>query len=1240
MMEFRVLGPLEARDSGRVVPLGAGKQRSLLGVLLLHANEAVSVDRLVDEIWAERPPARATKLVQGYVSALRKLLGSDRLVTRGPGYLVRVEPSELDFVEFKRLVVRARSEPPEGAARRLREALALWRGPALADVRLEGLALSEAERLNELRLTALLDRIDADLALGRQEELVGELEALIAEHPLRERLRGQLMLALYRAGRQAEALDVYRQTRTMLTEELGIAPSVELQSLERAILNQDPELVGQPRDAHRTNLVLQLPGPVRLSSPYPFVGRSRELTTLRTLVRRASAEGRRVALVGGEAGSGKSRLVREFAHEVAGEGVLVLYGACDAVVRSPYRPFVEALDHLVRATGDLVRADLGPAGGELTRLLPDLALRLGELGAPITADPDTERHRLHTAVTDVLTNAARRRPLVLVLEDGHWADTPTLLLLRHLARAATDARILVLATFRDTEADVPAELADALSELRRYDDVVRLRLGGLSEREIAEFLRSASGATAAVAPELARTIRDLTGGNPFLLCELWRTLAETEAFEIVEGTVRLARPLEEIATPESIREVVRDRVSRLPPATRDLLDLASVAGPEFELEILRRAVPHAVNLSALEGLEPAERSGVIEEIPSRNIAYRFTHELVRRALYDQLSGPRRAELHLRIGEALEAAHGSPAGPVLADLAHHFTVAALFGGPKRAVDYNLLAAEAATAALDHDEAAARLRTALELGIDGERRHAEVQLELGAACVRAGESLESIHAYREAGEIARAVGDGELLARAAVGFEEACWRPGMLDRHAVEFLEEASAALPAGDSVLRVRVLAGLALALAAQGDHLRSALVRANAIEMARRIDDRQGLATVLMHAYWARGATPLEDVLEMLTESRDVAAEIGDIEIRAQAMEWRIPALMALGDIEAARRELATVTEMAQRTRQPFILYVAEQYSSAFALLEGRFHDAETAAERSRGWGQLLRGREASGSYGIQMFAIRREQGRLAELAPVARSLAAGKRGERAWRPAFVALLAELGMEEEVERELAHIRQEGLDSLRRSLWMASLIYLTEACSAIGDENLAALIYPELVPFAGTSLIIGGGVVFCGAADRYLGMLAATSGHVERADGHFAAALELNRRMGATTWVAHTYYEYGRMLQSNGESERAEPLLAEAAALAEQIGMATLLARIQRPAAARARTRRFPHGLSEREADVLSLVARARTNREIGAALSISEHTVANHVKSILRKTGCANRTEAASYAYRRGLVDS
>src|SRR5215211_1938759 len=228
-----------------------------------------------------------------------------------------------------------------------------------------------------------------------------------------------------------------------------------------------------------------LPGPLRLTPSLPFVGRSGELATLRTLLPDAGSEGGRVALLAGEPGSGKSRLVRELAQDAAaGDDVLVLYGACDAVVRTPYGPFVTALDQLVRATEpDVLRADLGTAGGELTRLLPDLAQRVGELPAPLRGDPDSERHRLHTAVAGLLASVTRRHPMLLAIEDLHWADGPTLLLLRHLARSAGDARMLLLATFRDTTADMPAELSEALVDLRRVEGVERLALRGLRDDE-------------------------------------------------------------------------------------------------------------------------------------------------------------------------------------------------------------------------------------------------------------------------------------------------------------------------------------------------------------------------------------------------------------------------------------------------------------------------------------------------------------------------------------------------------------------------------------------------------------------------------------------------------------------------------------------------------------------------------------------------------------------------------------
>jgi DNA-binding SARP family transcriptional activator/streptogramin lyase len=257
-MEFRVLGPLEVEEEGRVLKLGGTKQRALLALLLLHANEAVSRDRLIDELWSSTPPETASAAIQVYVSQLRKLLGRDAIVTQPPGYLIRVEEGTLDLDRFEESVARARGAPPDEAAELLREALGLWRGPPLAE--LDGSsARAERARLDEQRLSALEQRIEADLELGRHAQLVPELEGLVREHPLRERLRGQLMLALYRCGRQAEALDVYRTGRRLLDEELGLDPGEELRRLERAILVQDESLTAPTSSGLATHRRAQVP---------------------------------------------------------------------------------------------------------------------------------------------------------------------------------------------------------------------------------------------------------------------------------------------------------------------------------------------------------------------------------------------------------------------------------------------------------------------------------------------------------------------------------------------------------------------------------------------------------------------------------------------------------------------------------------------------------------------------------------------------------------------------------------------------------------------------------------------------------------------------------------------------------------------------------------------------------------------------------------------------------------------
>jgi DNA-binding CsgD family transcriptional regulator len=399
---------------------------------------------------------------------------------------------------------------------------------------------------------------------------------------------------------------------------------------------------------------------------------------------------------------------------------------------------------------------------------------------------------------------------------------------------------------------------------------------------------------------------------------------------------------------------------------------------------------------------------------------------------------------------------------------------------------------------------------------------------------------------------------------------------------------------------------------------------------------------VLVRSYWSLGDGSLEQTLEMLAEARDLAEGLGEHDLRTEAMEWRVAGLVARGDLGLAETEQAAVRALALRLRQPFTLHVAEHYASTIALCVGRLADAEAAANRSHEWSRLLTGRAATGVHGIQMFGIRREQGRLAELAPVLRVVAGGERLRGAWRPAFAALLAELGMEDEARRELAQVRGEGLAPYQSTLWVASLSYLADAAALIGDEAMADQVYGELAPLSGGNIIIGNGVASYGAADRYLGRLAATLGDHERALDHLERALAANRAMGAHTWVAHTLFELGRVLRMRGnpqDDSRTAALLSEAARLAERIGMPVLLGRARALGAETRQAPAPPDDLSWREVDVLRLVAAGKSNREIGDELCISGHTVANHVRSILRKTGATNRTEAAGYAHRHALLD-
>lgn len=866
-MEFGLLGTLEVRAGDGPLPLGAPKQRALLALLLLNANRVVARERLIDELWGEDPPETAVTAVQVYVSRLRKLLPEGMLVTRSPGYLLEVEPESLDLQRFERLVAEAREADPARASSLLREALGLWRGPPLADFSGEPFARVEAGRLQDLRRAALEGRIEADLALGRHAELVGELEVLIAEHPRRERLRGQLMLALYRSGRQAEALEAYRQARATL-DELGIEPGVALRELEKQILTQNAGLE-LPRErvlVGERGQPVALPGALVPTPPFPFVGRSSELAHVRMLLERAEQGEGGLVLLAGEAGSGKTRLVRELAHEAAARGVLVLYGASDAAVRIPYQPLREWLEFVLRICDAEVLAEcLGHHGQMLSRLVPELA-RL--TGTPAAADDvETDRYLLQSAAAELLARISRLQPLLLVADDIHWSDSETLQLLRRLARSAPEARMLVLAIYRDRGEEIGAALSDTLAELARLDGVTRLSLGRLSDEEVGAFIKAATDAEAP--GELASAIGQLTGGTPLLLCELWRDLRESGGFQVSDAGVELLRPISELRSPERLREVVRQRLSRVAVETVAALELAAVTGPRFELRVLAQAA--GLDQDALgTAVDEAIRHGLIEELPQPVPACRFTHELVRRAIYDRITGMPRLELHLRVGEALERVHETDPDRVLPELAHHFTLAAPLAGVERGVDYNLRAADAAVAAAAFDEGAARLSAALELGIEEPRERARTQVELGYLLNEMGRTAESktilvaslaaANGLEERGIAARARvrGMGNRLADPSLGLDEM--------RNMTEAARETLSELGDSQGLAVAGRYLGIALTRQGRVAEARAALERAlvDADASGDQATRREVVGTLVNS--FAQGPTPVDEAISRCEE--------------------------------------------------------------------------------------------------------------------------------------------------------------------------------------------------------------------------------------------------------------------------------------------------------------------------------------------------------------------------------------
>lgn len=975
-----------------------------------------------------------------------------------------------------------------------------------------------------------------------------------------------------------------------------------------------------------------------------FIGRARELAVLDAALARSLDGQASVVLVAGPPGIGKTRLAQALAERSdAATPLLVLWGRCpEEPGAPPYWPWLQVLRSFVALhTPAAVQAAVGGAAAHLAGIDPPLAPRLPP-HAPLLPPPDAARARfeLFDAITGFWQRVAAQQPLLLLFDDLHCADVPSLKLLEFVAREAATSRLLIVGCYRDAEVTRSHPLQDTIGALARRSTTQRLKLAGFSEDETLQFVAAVGTRQA---PGLAAAMHHRTDGHPLFLAEMARLLDEQPAAAADGGLL-----LELQRVPAGVRDVIGSRLNRLSPPCSHALGNAAVIGRRFGVELLQSLLEELSEDDCLAALDEARRASLVEVLPEAAAPYthQFTHALIRDALYEEMPAPRRMRLHQRIALGLEQ-RWRDRPTALALIAHHFHAARAPECTPQAIVYAVRAAEHAVATQAHEEAARLYGLALQLLEPAqEAERLRLRLALGEAQYRAADHDGAIASFNEAALLARRLGAADALAQAALGYENASWRTSGVGVVAAALLKEAIAAHSPLDGPLRARLLAALCRALV-HAERVDAALaIHGQAVRMARRLGDSAVLFAALsaiVPARWRPDLLPLR--LSAGREAMALAERAGNPEWAVGHLTgWHVGDLMESGDREGAARAAAFGAEPGAIAQQPYLQSVLLNCRAMIALHAGRFAEAEQIA--LQGLQHAARFGQAAGAAAVQLFTLRREQGRLAELAPVFEQFQASVPDSLVWQPGYIVLCCELGRQEQAQAAFERLASRGfaIGDASDGARSGSLVYLAEACAWLGDAARAAQLHALLLPYGGHGIVFGAHVASFGSADRVLGMLATTMGRHGEAATCFERAIAFDRASGARPWVAHTRFEYAALLverKQPGDSAHAAALLDAALAEAHELGMAVLEQRIcalQPSATGGGAAAAYPAGLSAREVQVLRMVAEGRTNQEIAAALFRSVNTVANHVRNILAKVGAANRTEAAAFAARHGLL--
>jgi DNA-binding SARP family transcriptional activator len=1012
----------------------------LLAYLALHRSRPVSREQLVLALWGDDAGGDHRATFNSLLSKVRARVGERVIENRGRTSVQLAANVKVDFHEAVADLEAAQAALARGA---LEDACAAAeRALAVADRGvLEGETsdwLEEPRR--ELHDVALAAReCIAEAARlqggGRVSVAVRRAREVVTAEPFRESAYDLLMRALAAEGNLAEAIGVYEQCRTRL-DELALIPSDPLRRLHAELLTATPMARPAARTAAPAPLQPAMLPRARPRTQTTFVGRENELRQLQRTFDEVAAGQCRLVLVDGDPGIGKTRLAGQFADACAGEAV-TLYGRCDSQTSIPYEPFIEAVRR--QLTDDTI-VTLREA---IPQYIDVLGLVLPELeGArpAVAAFEETERLRLFEAMAMVLRTLALERPVVLVIDDLHWADKPTLLMLRQIVRYAATAPVMMIATYRRAERS--EELTGVLVDLRREHFFERVRLDGLDVGSTADMLRELGDAGSGRSHAL--TLWEETRGNPFFLEEMLRHRHTTEASD---GD----------AVPESVREILGERLARLARDVRRILEIASVVGTDFSVEILEALCPDVPEERLFEALGEAVEARLIREVRDTYGWFTFEHALTHQALLEGMGATWRARRHLRVGELLERlGQGGRDGPQLAELVHHFLHAPPAEGLPKALTYAKLAAEREMTVFAFEEAVRHYGVALsvveQLGGDAAEREA-LLLGLGEAQVRAGEVRTARQTFGAAVEIARQRGSARGMALAALGVGAGQMAAGMIDRRLVALLEEALAAVGDSDDVLRARMLArlGIELSFAHEQRDERVAL-SAEAVAVARASGDSNALSAALHSRHWSLWEPEnLAERLQIATEMLEVARATGDRRIEMEGHRWLMMDLLEVGDMEAVDGELAAYAERANERRRPAELWYTHLYAAMRFLFAGQYAEAQRESRAAFELGSRVDDSNAHG-FTLQMAVLARDVGRLTEFEGAVRDNVDRYPAIPGWNIVLAIILLDTDRTAEAREAFERMAADDFAPIPRDgSWMGAMTYSAELAVALGQR---------------------------------------------------------------------------------------------------------------------------------------------------------------------------------------------